>query len=384
MASAEEASAPTAAELDSVQEALDGIVAGGAPAALAIVDHGNDSWHGVSGVRDERFHFAPRVDGRLRVASITKTFVAVAVLQSVADDAFGLDDDIADYLPGVLPYDERITVRQLLQHTSGIPRDIAHWESLEDVDRQRFERFTPEELIKLGTDGEPLTFPPGEGWSYSNLGYVVLGMLLEETTGTGLHAVLRERIIRPLRLRDTALVTDFPFLIRPAARGYEQLYDESAALTDVTTYKYSRVWASGNLVSSPRDLNRFFRALLGGELLPADELSDMKNTVATDGELGGFEYGLGLMAWRDRCDEQTWWGHGGDLPGYHTWSLHTAGAQRQVTTGMTRSLTASMESADSMINGVLPAALCQDADDADPLDARPMTELSVLGSQTMP
>ena len=339
-----------------VRDALADVVAGGVPGAYAaVVEHG-DTWRGSAGVGDLRTGRTPDPRGRIRVASVTKTFVATVVLQLVGEGRVGLDDPIADHLPGLLPYAEPITVRQLLGHTSGVPRDIAHWQTLEEIDTKRWVAFTPTQLVRLATDGVPLLFAPGTGFSYSNVGYTVLGMLVERLTGRSLATELDRRVVRPLHLRDTSFPVYQPFLPRPAARGYEQLYGDT--LTDVTTYVWSRLFASGNVISSPDDLNRFFRALLGGRLLPEDLLAQMKD--ARPQAIGPFGYGLGLMHWPRPCGGEDWWGHGGDLPGYNTWSLHTTDLTRQVSAGMNQDLTAPAAAHEAMVFGVVPAALCDE------------------------
>jgi D-alanyl-D-alanine carboxypeptidase len=339
-----------------VGDALGQVVAGGVPGAYAAVVEQGDAWRGSAGVGDLRTGRAPDARGRIRVASVTKTFVATVVLQLVGEGRLGLDDPIADHLPGLLPYAEPITVRQLLSHTSGVPRDIAHWQTIEEIDTKRWEAFTPPQLVRLATDGVALLFPPGTGFSYSNVGYTVLGMLVERLTGRALAGELERRVFRPLHLRDTSFPVYQPFLARPAARGYEQLYGET--LTDVTTYVWSRLWASGNMISSPDDLNRFFRALLGGRLLPDHLLAEMKD--ARPESIGPFGYGLGLMNWPSPCGGPDWWGHGGDLPGYNTWSLHTTDLTRQVSAGMNQDITAPVATHQAMLLSVVPAALCDE------------------------
>ncbi len=340
-----------------VRGALAQVVAAGVPGSYAVVD-GVAGWRGSAGVGNLRTGRAPDPRGRVRVASVTKSFVATVVLQLVGEGRLGLDDPIADHLPGLLPYTEPITVRQLLGHTSGVPRDIAHWQTPEEIDTKRWESFRPAELVRLATDGVPLLFPPGTGFSYSNTGYTVLGLLVERITGRSLAGELERRVFRPLHLRDTSFPSYQPFLPFPAAHGYEQLYGEQAPLTDVTTYVWSRLWASGNVVSSLDDLNRFFRALLGGRLLRADLLAQMRDV--REGALGPFGYGLGLMKLAGPCGGPEWWGHGGDVPGYNTWSLHTADLTRQVSAGMNQDLTAPAAARGHLLFTVVPTALCDE------------------------
>ncbi|MER5267887.1 serine hydrolase domain-containing protein [Actinosynnema sp. NPDC002837] len=355
-----------------VREALAQVVAAGVPGSYAAVVDGAVAWRGSAGVGDLRTGRAPDPRGRFRVASVTKSFVATVVLQLVGEGRLGLDDPIADHLPGLLPYPEPITVRQLLGHTSGVPRDIAHWQTIEEVDTKRWESFEPTELVRLATDGVPLLFAPGTGFSYSNTGYTVLGLLVERITGRSLAGELERRVFRPLGLRDTSFPSYQPFLPFPAAHGYEQIYGEQAPLTDVTTYVWSRLWASGNVVSSADDLNRFFGALLGGRLLPADLLAQMRD--ARPGALEPFGYGLGLMHLSSPCGGEDWWGHGGDVPGYNTWSLHTADLGRQASVGMNQDITAPVAARQNVLLTVA-TALCDEV----PVTVAAGTELPYLG-----
>ncbi|KFZ82644.1 beta-lactamase [Amycolatopsis sp. MJM2582] len=336
--------AAAAGKTDPRQTAMDAAVAAGIPGMVAV----SDDFRGVSGVADIERLGKPDASGRWRIASVSKVFVATLVLQLVAEQRVGLDEPVQRYLPGLLPYPEPITVRQLLQHTSGLPRDLAPedtWASGPEVDTERFEHFDSDDQIRLSVTKQPLQFKPGTSWAYSNTGYNVLGLLVEKTTRKPLERALAERITGPLHLRDTSLPRDFPFLIRPAARGYEQLYDAPRGLTDVTTYNYSRYFGAGGMVSSGKDLNRFFEALFGGRLLPAELLKQMKTTVPA----GGMEYGLGLMKLNLKtagacADDHVVWGHGGDLPGFNTLSFHDDSG-KDISTLATVDLTASPDAA---------------------------------------
>ncbi|WP_410658846.1 serine hydrolase domain-containing protein [Amycolatopsis sp. lyj-112] len=331
-------SATAAPSRDGLQKALDAAVAAGSPGAYAgVLDQGGQ-WYGQSGVGDLAQGGAPDPRGRIRVGSITKTVVATAVLQLAGESKVGLEDRIQDRLPGLLPYAEPITVRQLLQHTSGIPA-TDRWNSLPEVDTTRWRHQSPDETIRKGTEGKPLSFPPGQGLVYSNTNYAVLGKLVEKLTGTDLNTVLQRRVLDKAGMRDSSLPYRYPHLDRAAARGYEKLYGPDVPPTDVTDYEMSRFWGSGNLVSTTDDLNRFFRTLLTGGLVPAAQLAEMRKTVP--GGVGGLEYGLGLMRIRlpQGCAVPEAWGFNGSVPGYNTWSMHTADAARQISVGVTTNLT---------------------------------------------
>ncbi|RSM54209.1 serine hydrolase [Amycolatopsis sp. WAC 01376] len=336
--------AVAAEKTDPRQAAMDAAVAAGIPGMVAV----SDGFRGVSGVANIERPGKPDASGRWRIASVSKVFVATLVLQLVAEKRVGLDEPVQRYLPGLLPYPEPITVRQVLQHTSGLPRDLApedSWATGPEIDTERFEHFDSDDQIHLSVTKQPLQFKPGTSWAYSNTGYNVLALLVEKTTRKPLERALAERITGPLHLRDTSLPRDFPFLIGAAARGYEQLYDAPRGLTDVTTYNYSRYYGAGGMVSSGKDLNRFFEALLGGRLLPADLLAQMKKTVPA----GGMEYGLGLMKVNLKsagicAEDVTVWGHGGDLPGFATLSFRDESG-KNISTLATVDLTASPEAA---------------------------------------
>lgn len=334
--------------VDPRQAALDAVVAAGIPGMLGVAADPDGGWRGTSGVGDLRTGRAPDSRGRFRIGSVSKTFVATLVLRLAGEGRFGLDDPVQRYLPGLLPYPQPITIRELLQHTSGLPRDLAPqytWQTLPEVDSERFVHFGEAEAVRDSTV-QPLLFSPGTGWSYSNTGYNVLAMLAERVSGLSLERLLARDITGPLGLRDTFLPRDFPLVPHPAERGYEQLYPAPEPLTDVTVYDYSRYFGAGDIISSAGDLNRFFRALLGGRLLTRDMLRQMETTVPAvqDGAYAGFDYGLGLM----RVDlspacgagAPVMWGHGGDVFGFNTWSFHDVTATRNITTSANQDVTA--------------------------------------------
>ncbi|WIX90812.1 serine hydrolase domain-containing protein [Amycolatopsis sp. DG1A-15b] len=344
-----------AAAADPRQTALDTAVQAGNVGMVAIAADPAGRWRGRAGVADVVTGAKPDTGGRFRIGSVSKTFTAALVLKLAAKGRLGLDEPIAKYLPGLLPYPEPITVRQLLQHTSGLPRDLAPqytWTTAEELDTERFVHFGEVEAIHDSTV-QPLLFPPGTSWSYSNTGYNVLALLVEKLTGRRFEQVLADWITGPLHLADTFLPRDFPLVPHPAIRGYEQLYPAPHGLTDVTVYNLSRYFGAGNVISSATDLNRFFHALFDGELLPADLLAQMKTTVPWPGQGGLLSYGLGLMrlSLAGICGPGApdVWGHGGDVPGYSTWSMSEETATRQITVASSPDLTASPAAASGRI-----------------------------------
>ncbi len=348
-------SAVAAPSREGLQKALDTAVAAGAPGAYAAVIDQDGKWYGRSGTGDVANGGAPDPRGRFRAGSLTKTVVATVVLQLASEGEVGLDDRIQDHLPGLLPYTEPITVRQLLQHTSGIPA-TDRWNSLPEIDTTRWRHQPPSETIRLGTEGKPLAFPPGLRMVYSNTNYAVLGALVEELTGDELNSVLQRRVLDRAGMRDSALPYRYPHVHHAAARGYERLYGPDAPLTDVTDYEMSRFWGSGNLISTTDDLNRFYRALLTGRLVPAAQLAEMRTTVPSS--VGGLDSGLGVMRLRlpQGCAAPEVWGFNGSVPGYNTWSMHTSDGARQITVGVTTNLTS--DAARSAVFRAMLAEFC--------------------------
>jgi D-alanyl-D-alanine carboxypeptidase len=306
---------------------LDQIVAAGAPGAAALVREEHGVTQAASGVADLRSGRRMRPGLHYRVGSVTKPFVATVVLQLVAEGRLSLSDTVERWLPGILPYGDQVTIRQLLNHTSGVPDN-----SLEPLVRLytfpdgRSRAWTPRELVALIAD-QPPDFPPGTAWSYSNTGYALAGMIVEAATGRTLGQELTRRIIRPLRLRDTFFPVNRPTIPGPNPRGYSlPLVDGSGPLLDFTVYNPSLAWGAGNLISDLGDLERFFRALLGGRLLPPRLLAQM--TTPVDTGVLGYGYGLGLEMIQTPSGRLV--GHGGAIPGFDNIVLSTEDGRRQL------------------------------------------------------
>jgi D-alanyl-D-alanine carboxypeptidase len=241
------------------------------------------------------------------VASITKTFTAVVVLQLVSEGALALDDPVETWLPGALPADDRVTVRHLLSHRSGIVEDEALDELYEDPD-EACRTWTADEF--LGYAVAIPTSPPGANYRYSNVGYVALGQLVEKVTGQSYERTVQERILDPLGLADTR----FPEAGATAAhdvRGYlmPPAVDETDGPLDVTCTLLGTgaVLAMGGLLSTVTDVATFYAALLDGHLLEPDLLDAMQHAQSP-------RYGLGLQLDRTPCGHAR--GHDGRLPGF--------------------------------------------------------------------
>ncbi|MFD8497901.1 serine hydrolase domain-containing protein [Amycolatopsis sp. NPDC059657] len=287
-----------------VQRALDTVVAAGTPGAQLTTR----GYSLRSGVGDLRTGAPMPWRGHFRAGSVTKPFIAVLVLQLVGEGKVELDAPVTRYLPDAGT--GAVTVRQILQHTSGLPDYL---DDVVDVDPEtlRHRGAEPAELLAFAMKHPPL-FPPGAKWSYSNTNYILAGMLVERVTGRSVQAELGARILRPLGLRETYLpVRGDERLPAPHPRGYLPAKD---SLVDFTEFDATIAWTAGGLVTTGNDVNRFLSALLGGRLLRPAQLAEMKRTVPRD---SGSEYGLGLGKLYLSCGKE-FWGHGGDIIGFAT------------------------------------------------------------------
>ncbi|MFD5321189.1 serine hydrolase domain-containing protein [Streptomyces sp. NPDC127098] len=277
-----------------------------------------------SGVADLEEGGSVPFDAYYRIGSDTKTFVAVVALQLVAEGTLSLDDTVEEWLPGVVTGNgndgSRITLRNLLQHTSGLANytDILFADPAqltpENYLAQRFTAQTPEEQVALAMTRAPGWLPdardPGAEtrWAYSNTNYVLAGMIIERATGHPWEQEAHERIIEPLDLRHTMTMRTSSYVPQPTATGYLQ-FPGQEELTDTTLSVGGG--ADGGIVSTTSDMNTFLRALMDGTLLPAEQLTQMRTTVPADFGSPGAGYGLGI-AWRpaEGCDAGVWF-HGG-------------------------------------------------------------------------
>jgi D-alanyl-D-alanine carboxypeptidase len=306
---------------DATRRAMKAAVADGVPGVTATARDGRATWSATAGVGDLRTG-APRSErDRYRVGSITKTFVATVLLQLEAEGRLSLDDTVDAWLPGVVEGNGhdggRVTLRQLLNHTSGVydytaDEEFVRTHFLKDgFFEHRYDTLTPRELVGIAMSHEP-DFAPGASWNYSNTNYVLAGMVIEEVTGRPYGEEVRRRVLEPLRLSATSVPGTRVTLPRPSSRAYSKLAETATGPTyDVTRLNPSLAGAAGEMVSSSADLNRFYTALLRGRLLPAEQLREMTTTVPVE---PGSGYGLGLMK-RDLGCGVTVWGHGGGIHG---------------------------------------------------------------------
>lgn len=364
------ASIATAAPPSQLQQDVTAIQQLGVTGVRAEVATPTRTYAATAGFADPATKQPIRADTTFRAGSDTKTYVATVVLQLVSERRLRLTDTVQRWLPGLVAGNgndgRRITVRHLLQHTSGL-YDYVHdlpWRTADEFLKHRYDRYTLEQNVAIGMKHAP-EFQPGDRypdgslkWSYSNTGYALLGLIIERATGQNWESQARDRIVRPLKLRHTILPGHGPALPTPHARGFQQ-FAPGAPLVDVTEMDVSWAGATGTIISTTADRNRFFQALLGGELLPPRMLAEMKRTVAThdDGAFEGSRYGLGLFWFPLRCDKAGYWGHGGDLPGFMTRGGTTTDGQRAISVTMATQLRPSKPQALAA-STVIQNALC--------------------------
>jgi D-alanyl-D-alanine carboxypeptidase len=324
-----------------LQSAMDGVHRAGMPGVYAEVRAADQVWRGASGVADVRTGRPVRPDMRQRVGSVTKTFTAAAVLQQVEQGRIRLDAPIGQYLPRLVPGErgKKITVRMLLDHTSGIAEYLPYaFPSLqgmspESLDDNRFREFRPAELIEMGLRAPATGEPGATPGVYSNTNYLLLGELLEQVTGTTAEKYITRNVIERAGLRHTEF-PDGPRIEGPHSRMYEALYGLIDPPRDYSVYNMSWVRTGAGLVSTVADLNRFYRKLLGGEIVNRSSLAQMQRTVpviALDGQQ--IEYGLGLhKVGVPGCG--VFWGHDGTAWGALTVSLTRADGERQMSIAM--------------------------------------------------
>ncbi len=289
----------------------------GYPAALSSVrDERGRVHNATAGVGTLKPRKPVPVDGEVRIGSNTKTFTAVVVLQLVKEGKLELDAPVERYLPGLVPAGESITIRQLLNHTSGLPNytnflaegllPYQHWYA------------EPRTLLDIALEQPalPRTF------NYSNTNYLVAGLIAEAVTHRPIAEHIDRRIVRPLKLRRTYFPQVGEETLRgPHPHGYHH-DDPSKPLTDVSVQDPSFGWAAGQMVSTPSELNRFFTALLDNRLLPANLMREMRTTIPAR-ELGATaRYGLGIVSHELPCGGLAW-GHGGTITGYSTTNAAT-------------------------------------------------------------
>lgn len=288
------------------------VVAAGSPAYLLGGIDEAGTWTAAAGVADRSTHAAASPDAAFRIGSISKMFLSVAVLQLAAAGRIGLDDAVDTYLPGLLKLGDVITVRELLQHRSGLG-----FTKETGLSSRCNATYDPTKVIK---SADVQLFAPGTNVSYSNAGYVVLELILEKVTDESYQEVLAHQIIDPLHLSHTRFQEGRPVWPGPYLHGYDRLpgtgnYAQDH-LFDQTDCSMSIYGAAGSGISTLEDLLTFMYALMHGRLLPASMFAQMTDLQPTDGALRYSQYGLGIGRYDVASCGVELIGHSGLVDGY--------------------------------------------------------------------
>ncbi|GLY14897.1 serine hydrolase [Kineosporia sp. NBRC 101677] len=300
-----------AAELSDLQRTAQAVVRTGPVGHLARVNDGRTVRTATAGLADRATKRKLRNQDQYEAGSQTKTFMAVLTLQLVSERKVALDAPIERYLPDRIPNGANITVRMLLQQTSGLFNYTDDGPLTGQLLAAPETPVSPERLLHAAFSHPPV-FAPGAGWAYSNTNYVIIGKMLEEVTGKSLATLLELRIARPLRLHDTYLADPFP---NRTGRGYAHTYladvgAKPVQYTDTTGWPLSWAGAAGAVVSTAQDLSTFYSGLLAGKVLPALQMRQMRTTVDATHYFGAPSgYGLGIVRTKTSCG--TIWGHDG-------------------------------------------------------------------------
>jgi CubicO group peptidase (beta-lactamase class C family) len=252
---------------------------------------------------------------RFQIGSQTKMFTAAAILLLQKQSELDIDDPVSDYVSGV-PRAATLTIRQLLQHTGGIGDSITFFDPPAGQ-RPDFEVSFEQHLFLGRVAGEQ--FVPGEKWFYNNLGFVVLGHVVEAASGQPLNVYIREKILQPLGMRDTYLGNLEQYPEDKMARGYF-LQEKTGNVIDTTAPDLSWASSAGDMVSSIADMRRWARALLDEDNVVGISLEDFTRDAVAVSDFGNLEhYGFGMM--QRNVAGQVLWGHGGFIHGYVTLTL---------------------------------------------------------------
>jgi D-alanyl-D-alanine carboxypeptidase len=298
---------------------------GGVPGVIAGAwVPGRGEWTAAVGLADRETGEEIEIADLMRIGSVTKSFTGTLVLELVDEGLIGLDDPLADCFPWVENAQE-ITVRMLLNHTSGIVDDYANPAFMDIASVDPLYRWEPEELVRasLGTDPAAVL---GESYNYANTNYVLLGMIVEQVTGLELAGAMERYIFEPLGLGDTVF-PDGPEI----AGGHSHSYivvGEDGELYDMTSgIDPSITWAAGAIISTLNDVRVWAKALATGELLEAATHEEQLQWVDVPGMEGagiGYEYGLGILKLGDFI------GHNGEFSGFQATMFYLPSRQATV------------------------------------------------------
>lgn len=310
---------------------------GGPTGAVVVVHRPGGRTVYRAGVRSLRSQQPVRATDHMRLASTAKAFSAAVALSLVEQGKLSLDDTIASRLPWLPARWGNVTLGQALHHTSGLPDFFTSQRYVDYLSRNLHAKPSPRFLLRLMSD-KPLEFTPGSQYRYSNTDNFVVALMAQTVTGTPYERLLTRRVYRPLGLRSTSLPRG-PKMPAPYLHGYQP--DPPGPLEDVSTLvSASFAWASGGLVSTPVDLNRFIRGYASARLFDRDVQGQQLQFIPGKSEPVGpgvNSAGLGIFRYRTRCG--TMYGHTGNTAGYTQFMASTLNGRRSVTVSISGQIT---------------------------------------------
>jgi D-alanyl-D-alanine carboxypeptidase len=309
----------------------------GPPGVIAVVQRGKHRKVHTFGVANVRTGRPMRIDDRMRIASVAKAFSGAVALSLVSKGALSLNATIGKLLkdlpePPPAAWAD-ITLRQLLNHTSGLPDILEDKDFVDALGDSLTKAPPPEKLLTYVYNNDPpLRFVPGSKYQYSNSDNIAVALMVEAATGTSYEELLRELVYKPLGLKKTSLPRG-PNLRKPFIHGYDNdpSQDPPEDVSELVAAGWS--WASGGIVSTPADLNTFIRGYVGGKLF--DERTQAKQRRVIEGGSseppgpGKNSAGLAIFRYQTRCG--TVWGHTGNTFGYIQFAAASADGRRSVT-----------------------------------------------------
>jgi D-alanyl-D-alanine carboxypeptidase len=310
---------------------------GGPPGVIAVVQRGQSREIHSFGVRNIKGDLPLRAKDHMRVASAAKAFSGAVALTLVSKGVLSLNDTIGDLLPELPGAWHAVRLRQLLNHTSGIPDFSLDEDFLAAVIASPKNPPPPEELLSYVED-EPLNFDPGSRYEYSNSDNIVVGLMVEAATNRSYESQLQKYVFGPLGLTETSLPVGAN-LPKPFIHGYDLSESPPEDVSEVLAAGWA--WASGGIVSTPGDLNRFIRAYVGGRLFSAKVRSKQRRVIEGGSSEppgpGKNAAGLALFRYETKCG--TVWGHTGNTPGYTQFAAASPDGERSVTVSVNAQLT---------------------------------------------
>ncbi|MFD9369472.1 serine hydrolase domain-containing protein [Streptomyces sp. NPDC060020] len=302
----------------------------GPPGVIAVLRDGDRTEVYRAGVADVESGRPPRATDHMRIASVAKAFSGAVALGLVDRGRLHLNDTIGEVLPDQPAAWHKVTLRQLLNHTSGLPDYSASDGFIDIVSADPRHRFDSRRLLEFVAD-EDLAFPPGSRYQYSNSDNIAVALMAEAATGRRYEALLRELVYEPLGLHDTSLPQGYRLPV-PFLHGYQ--IDPQSGPVDVSeAISASGAWAAGGIVSTPKDLTAFIRGYAGGALVSErtrrQQFTFIPGALSQPPGPGRTAAGLAIYRYTTRCG--TVYGHTGNTPGYTQLAAATADGRRSLT-----------------------------------------------------